>query len=220
MKTAVAFLMVILVSKPVLACSNLAATVARTIASVTAVVPTQVCLPSDAIKKEAGTPEKQMAQMMSSLSDEEVFIRLILAETLASGCPSEKVAEGIAWVLKNRVDANKPKLFGTNRGVVFHDFQFRSSTGSCDVAHRETFLCPSREPDFEAKYEMARRAYAKTKDNKVKNPMKDATMYFFFKHFDESIDCAKWKGVLPAWAVDEKREKAFDPNPECMGFYR
>lgn len=169
--------------------------------------------------RSSGTPEKQIKRMMSELSDEEVFVRLIMAETLASTCPSQAVAQGIAWVIKNRVDARNASRFGLGREVAFKDYQFRSSTGSCDVAKRSVFMCPTSANNQEL-YDMARAAYRETQNGT--NPLSGAYQYFFFKHFDRSTDCARWRGITPDWATAsrEKNPSNLRFDRSCIKFYR
>jgi hypothetical protein len=89
-------------------------------------------------------PEQKLNQLTAHLSESEIAARLILAETIASGCASPDVVRGLANVVSNRVKANS-NLYGQGvRGVVFKKYQFRSSTGGCDVARRDVFLCPSK----------------------------------------------------------------------------
>lgn len=167
---------------------------------------TPKCFSSEMIKKSKASPERQLAELMKGLSDEEIYTRLILAETMASTCPSKESAEAIAWVIKNRVDAKNSKRFGLGRDVAFKEYQFRSSTGDCDVAQREAFMCPSS-VDLE-KWKMAQNAFFKTQNVSSKNPIGQNTyQYFFYKHFDKSENCKKWKGVTPAWAKENTEIK-------------
>lgn len=151
-------------------------------------------------------------------SDDELFTRLIYAESLASGCDLKdpKIFEYIAWTLKNRVTSGKSKMYGTGRGVVLHPGQFSSSTGPCDVAKRAELLCPRKDKNFEASWNKASKAWEKTKTEK--NPMPTVRHYFFPHHFDKSTkpNCAKWKGVYPSWA---KKESAVKEIPNCAIFY-
>ena len=180
----------------------------------------ETCFPNQNFPAEQGTPEKQMAILMKEVADKEVFIRLIMAENLASGCASQDVADGIAWVLKNRVDAKNAQRYGIGRDVVFKDAQFRSSTGSCDVAKREVFLCPNQATERE--WMQAKAAYGKTQDPNAVNPLPRTYQYFFFKHFDNSVNCAKWKGVVPKWATPATRvnSEALTLDAACIGFYK
>lgn len=151
-------------------------------------------------------------------SDDELFTRLIYAESLASGCDlnDPKIYDYIAWTLKNRVTANKPKNYGSGRGVVLHPGQFSSSTGPCDVAKRTELLCPRKDKNFEAAWKNASAAWEKTKTEK--NPMPTVRHYFFPHHFDNSKkpNCAKWRGITPSWA---KKESAVKEIPNCAIFY-
>lgn len=182
----------------------------------------KACFDKYQINKDSGTPEKQMQTLMSELSDEEVFTRLIMAEMIASTCPSKEVAIGIAWVLKNRVKENSKSKFGLGRAVIFKDYQFRSSTGSCDVAKREIFLCPERSDNFKLYRNMAKEAYANAFKSNEENPIPGSTLYFFYKHFDKSVDCSKWKGSTPAWAKEENEvlPENLSLDNSCVKFYR
>lgn len=153
---------------------------------------------------EGKSPEEKLKKMMSHLPEKEIFKRLILSEAYASGAYSKDLAEGIAWVLKNRVDLKNEKSFGIGVGVVFKPYQFRSSTGNCDVAKRDVFLCPTS-VNKQHVSEVSR-IFDRVFSRKMDNPLPQSYNYFFLKHFDNSKDkgCAKWKGVLPAWAKDKK----------------
>ncbi len=180
------------------------------------------CISSASIGK--GDPESRLRALMKDLSDQEVFARLILAETLASTCPSADVSRGIAWSLRDRVEARNSKSFGLGREVVFKKQQFRSSTGSCDVAMREVFLCPSSAgASWKSRWKDATEAYAETQRRDAKSPFKSKAYHYFFpRHFDQSVNCAKWKGVTPAWASSarELKPKGLEIKSSCVGFYR
>ncbi len=181
------------------------------------------CFSSGLIKKNKVSPEKQLAQIMQTLSDEEIYTRLILAETLASTCPSESTSDAIAWVIKNRINAKNASRFGIGRDIVFKDYQFRSSTGDCDVAKRDVFMCPSSigKDVWRAQWLQAQASYKKTLTQK--NPIgPNSFQYFFLKHFDKSENCSKWKGVNPAWATskNEVNSNQLNLNKACIKVYK
>lgn len=180
------------------------------------------CFSKNDLSKEKSSPEKKLKQLMSHLSDEEIYKRLILAETMASTCPSQATAEAIAWVVKNRVNAKDGKRFGIGRDVVFKDYQFRSSTGDCDVAMTNAFMCPTSlgNGKWEKMWQIAGNAFEKTQ--KGPNPLsKESYQYFFYKHFDKSENCKKWKGVQPAWAKSSSEVKTNLPlDLSCIKVFK
>ncbi len=167
---------------------------------------------SDLSSIKKNNPESILQSKMSDLSSEETFVRLIFSENLASNCPSEKIATGIAMTLKTR-SANSKK------NIVFEKQQFRSSTGDCDVAKRSEFLCPDlSDPAQKQAWEHALTAYKKVFLNNDKTPQ--VTHYFFLKHFDNSKDsCAKWKGIRPSWSNSKKALADFSDQKQCAEFY-
>ncbi len=167
---------------------------------------------------EGKSPEEKLKKMTTHLSEKEIFTRLILSEAYASGSYSKDLAEGIAWVLKNRVDAKNEKSFGTGVGVVFKAQQFRSSTGNCDVAKRDVFLCPQK---INAKHLIeVSNVYDKVFSGKGVNPLPKSYNYFFLKHFDNSKDsCAKWKGIAPNWKKKTIKPGALNIDPSNTLFY-
>lgn len=173
------------------------------------------CIPEIGGAKEI---EAAMNDPKNNVSDDELFIRLIFAESLASDCTlsDNAIYENIAWTLRNRVDRKKQYGNGTNRGVVLKPSQFSSSTGSCDVAKRTEFFCPTSSKQFEQAWAKATQAWQKTK--KESNPIPSVRHYFFPKHFDSSKDpkCLKWKGVLPSWATKENTVKTVN---SCATFH-
>lgn len=179
------------------------------------------CFNENLIKPNKGTPENQLKEMMKSLSDEEIYTRLIMAETLASTCPDKATSQSIAWVINNRIKAKNASRFGLNRDVVFKTYQFRSSTGDCDVAQRNIFMCPSlNTASWQKHWSMASESYKETL--KAKNPIGESSyQYFFFKHFEKSKNCSKWKDVVPAWATS-KNEVATQLliNKSCIKIYK
>lgn len=162
-------------------------------------------------------PEKVLQKTLSESSHEEQFIRLIFSELLASYCPSQKIAEGIAITLKNR-ELKATESGRNGKDILYEKQQFRSSTGSCDVAKRKEFLCPDlQNPVQKQAWEYARTAYFNVQ--KMQSVPK-VTNYFFLKHFDNSQDsCAKWKGIRPTWAKKENALVVMGDNPECTEFY-
>lgn len=157
-------------------------------------------------------PESVLQTKMSALSPQETFVRLIFSENLASNCPNEKIAEGIAMTLKARSENSK-------KNIIFEKQQFRSSTGDCDVAKRSEFLCPDlSDPKQKQAWEQALAAYKKVFLGSEKTPQ--VTHYFFLKHFDNSKDsCAKWKGIRPSWSKPEKALADFSDQKQCAEFY-
>lgn len=127
-----------------------------------------VCLRADNINDR--DPETALREVMKNHSDEEVFARLVFAETLASTCPSRAVAKGIAQVIRNRMEAKDPR-FGMGREVIFKKAQFRSTTGSCDVAQRAAFLCPTGNSNFERFWQLSVAAGRKSQDS-ANHPLK------------------------------------------------
>ena len=187
---------------------------------------TPICFSDDALKQSKhGTndlPEVILKRMMKDLPDRQVFARLVLAETYASTCPSPEVAQSIAWVIKNRLLAKNQVRYGLGREVVFKPYQFRSSTGDCDVAKRSLFLCPtSMNEGWEQAWKMAMKAVEQT-DELEANPLANAYQYFFYQHFDESINCAKWKGVIPDWANKTNLvvPKGYQLDTSCVAIFR
>lgn len=167
-------------------------------------------------------PEDYLKNEMAHLSDDEVFIRLILAESTASGCYSEQLARAIAITIKNRVSADK-ESFGKGRNIAFKPYQYRSSTGGCDVAQRDLFLCPRRNEVSQKRLIQVEKIYNEVfKKKEVSNNLAKSYNYFFPNHFNSSKNCAKWQGVLPAWAKSKKsiEENAIGVKKSCAIFYR
>ncbi len=163
---------------------------------------------------EVGGAEKIAATLNDSqnrVDTDELFTRLIFAESLASGCNinDPEIFESIAWTLKNRL-ARKKIYGGSNddRSVALKPQQFSSSTGPCDVSKRTEFFCPTKDKDFEAAWLKASQAWTKTKT--AKNPIPTVRHYFFSRHFDKSapkgkkfpdgtIGCQHYKGIPASW---------------------
>ncbi len=144
-----------------------------------------------------------ISRLTEDISNDELFIRLIFAESLASNCNlnDDQIFESIAWTLKNRVDRKSTYGNGTDRGVVLKPNQFNSSTGNCDVAKRTEFLCPTSFKGWERAWINATKAWEKTKS--LENPMPSVRHYFFPTHFDNSKTCKRWKGIQPDWSTNE-----------------
>lgn len=193
-----------------------------------------VCI-EDSVNGLSGGEEKAVEKLTENLSDDELYSRLVFSESLASRCFTEKSADdalmsatarGIAWVVLNRVRANK-MAFGLARGVVTAPKQFRSSFGTCDVAKRREFLCPVSQDANEAfrkkVWDAAVTAVQGAKDPR-NNPVPGVYHYFFPRHYDGSKNCGKWAGKSPAWAVPANRANLPVDFPAalgaCLEFYR
>jgi hypothetical protein len=163
--------------------------------------------------------------LTKQIADDEMMARLVYAEALAANCfPADKgdadlvqsITDGIAWTVQNRVTEEKK----TPRQVVLAKGQYRSTMGSCDVAKRKHFLCPLAS---DLVWQKALESVAKARVGKG-NPFPGARNYFFPKAFDDSKNCSKWKGVLPAWAQPEKvvslSSKDSPALKACVTFYR
>lgn len=150
--------------------------------------------------------------LTKQIPDDEMMARLVYAEALASNCfpVDQSVTDGIAWTVQNRVTEEKK----TPRQVVLGKGQYRSTMGSCDVAKRKQFLCPLAN---DLVWQKALASVAKARTG-VGNPFPGARNYFFPKAFDDSKNCAKWKGVLPTWAKPEKAVPF--SSKDCVTFYR
>lgn len=169
-------------------------------------------------------PEKLLSVMTAHLSESEVATRLIFAETLASGCASQDLAQAIATVIQNRIQDSSKRFGKSVREVVFQKAQFRSTTGGCDVSQREAFLCPARAKwpggwqELWTKSLTAYKSAGETPQPDLQNVMN----YFFFQHFNESKNCVRWKGVVPDWATPSSRvepDGMIIPS-SCVGFYK
>lgn len=159
-------------------------------------------------------PELIIRQNLEKISEEEAVVRLIYAEMLASSCSSSlsneelgQMALGIASVISKRFSSAQKKNKNVSlKDIVFQPMQFRSSLGSCDVSKRAEFLCPSKEKENEIRvWKEARNAWGKLK---FQDPLKaKAQHYFFYKHFNNSQNCHRFKGVVPTWANDSAEVK-------------
>lgn len=189
------------------------------------------CLPLADKSAYAGKPEEKLKQQMQNLSDDEIYTRLIFSESLAANCGGklskesvDVVTQGIASVIRNRLAAKNEKKYGLDAQVVFKPYQFRSTTGSCDVAKRKEFLCPSQagQENWKALWQSASQAWQKIK--KQGSTIGDAKMYFLSEHFNESKDCAQFKGKQPAWVDPKKLVTATKPAEakayQCVQFYK
>lgn len=173
----------------------------------------------------AGTPESVAAAILkdNKIDENEVFARLVFAETSASGCASttesDAVALGIAWVLRNR--ALEPKRFGHGTRVVTAPKQFRSTLGTYDVARRDIFLCPGHGgADWRARWEKAVAAWAATADA-AKNPVPAVFNYYLPRHFEGSK--LKDKVARPDWASPPNERvtmPGLSTTSECLELWR
>lgn len=165
-------------------------------------------------------PEEDLKNKMSHLTNEEIMVRLIFAETLASECPQASVTEGISQVIQSRFEKSKNKN-SSGGGVVFEQFKFRSTTGSCDVAKRNEFLCPDlKNPLQKETWKNSIKSFQSAQNKSATNLLKP-THYFFFNAFNNSKDsCAKFKGVIPDWVSKLKPVDELNKTPECVKFYK
>lgn len=180
--------------------------------------------------KESGNdwknPEETAAKIMKDLTQEEIAVRLIFSEALASGCKIDELNEvmkGIAWVLYNRQES-KSKTYGLGlRNIIFKKSQFASSFAGYDVAKRKELLCPSESPNFKILWGMASGAFIDTCMLQHENPLPTVRNYFFPNHFKDtkSEKIKKWIGVYPEWANEKTLFKPtqISPNPSCILFY-
>lgn len=191
-----------------------------------------VCLTTDAFKGKVKSPEDILKSKLKGVSPEETVTRLIYSEMLASQCSQElsedrlkQMASGIAAVIYHRVlkiksisaQDSKEKL------IVFEKTQFRSSTGSCDVAKREEFLCPTKDPQWEKLWKIAQGAW---KNIKQKDPLDTKTIFYYFpKHFEGSKNCAQFKSpeVFEKWKKGKTEVPIENSNKElneCVRFFK
>ena len=82
-------------------------------------------------------PESTVRERISDLTDDEVVVRLVFSEALASRCvelnptlASDELTEAIAWTIYNRIRAGKSEYGEGERGVVLKKAQFRSTFGA------------------------------------------------------------------------------------------
>lgn len=172
-------------------------------------------------------PENLVSPFLKDAEDDELVARLVYAESLASRCLDlysgeaglvDALTEGIARTILNHVRRVAPKGKDA-RSVVFGVRQYRSTFGTCDCAKRKEFLCPDA---ASALWRAAVAAVARAKAS-PDVALKGAEHYFFPRHYDESVNCRRWKGVNPDW-LDPKREvrmpKAAPSLEKCSPFYR
>lgn len=172
-------------------------------------------------------PEALVSPLLRDADDDELVARLVYAESLASRCLDlyageaglmDSLAEGIARTILNHVRRVESKGKGA-RSVVFGVRQYRSTFGTCDCAKRKEFLCPDASS---ALWRAAAQAVARVRAA-PDAALKGAEHYFFPRHYDESVNCRRWKGVSPDW-LDPKREvrmpKAAPSLEKCSPFYR
>ncbi len=172
------------------------------------------CLRLD--KSPGQDPEHQFNQITAALADEELALRLIFAESLAASCPKEfaVIAQWIASVIVNRKEGKK-----NYRQVVFQPLQFRSTFGSCDVAQRQAFLCPtSIKDDWQKKWKTVERAFQRAKlDQYISNGVKH---YFLPSHFHRSHNCKRWRGKWPDWTKTYNEVKETGVSRNCVRLYK
>lgn len=191
-----------------------------------------MCLTTDAFKDKIKSPEDILKSKLNGVSPEETVTRLIYSEMLASQCSQElsedrlkQMASGIAAVIYHRVLKLKSisAQDSKEKVIVFEKAQFRSSTGSCDVAKREEFLCPTKYPKWEKVWQMAQDSW---KNIKKKDPLDSkAVFYYFPKHFDDSKDCARFKSseVFEKWKKGKTEVSIENSNKElseCIRFFK
>lgn len=186
---------------------------------------------TDAIKNSKFT-EAEIEKLFASLSDQEIKVRLVFAEALATGSRCARsgddsvlrgVTSGIAWVVQNRWNHSQ-STFGKTREVIFKKQQFRSSFGGCDVAERKALLCPtSVSPHGEKVWSEAKNAVLTAEQNK-NNPIPATHHYFFPQHFRNSKNCQRWNGVRPDWAQPTAKVNpqslGLDAETQCIEFYK
>lgn len=169
-------------------------------------------------------PEKMAQEITKNLSEEEVAARLVFAEALASGCKIEElkdVATGIAWVVKNRLKAQRTQFGKTYKEIVFKKYQFRSTLGGCDVAKRKEFLCPTTiGKDWEELWSNIQQTIASNEEQA--NPFPNTYNYFFDNHFKNSENCSRWHGKIPDWAKANSQiePKGISPSASCVRFFK
>lgn len=190
------------------------------------------CFPNEGFQDKSKTPEEILRAKLSAISSEESVYRLIFSELLASSCIDslsddnlKQMAKGIALVIHQRTKKMKQNAPDNSKekAVIFEKAQFRSSTGSCDVAKREEFLCPTKHPKWEKLWKLSQESWHEVKaQNNSKNK---AQFYYFPKHFDDSKDCAKYKDpeVFQKWKVGKTEVPLLSPGKElseCVRFFQ
>lgn len=168
-------------------------------------------------------------------SGHEAVVRLILAETMASHCPSiddgdqrqiRAIMEGIAKVIKNRVviRSNEKELT-----VVFAKDQFNSSVAQYPCSEVEGFLNPQtynnrvKGVSEIQLWTMAKQAYEKAWREKVFSEKSDQVRNYYLHQHHRRGSC---HFKPPAW-VNPSKEVALDGPLElahsvrsCIGFYK
>lgn len=190
------------------------------------------CLPSDGFQDESKASEDILKVKLAKVSPEETVIRLIFSEILASQCVGnlsedslKQMANGISSVIYHRslkIKSNSAQD-SKEKTVVFEKTQFRSSTGRCDVAKREEFLCPTKEPNWQKVWQIAQDSWKGIMKQDLLDPK--ATFYYFPKHFDNSKNCAQFKSpeVFEKWkkgkievSIDNSKKELSD----CVRFFK
>lgn len=190
------------------------------------------CFSNEGFQDKSKTPEEILSAKLSIVSADEAVNRLIFSEMLASSCIDslsdenlKNMAKGIALVIHQRTKKMKQNTPDSSKekAVVFEKAQFRSSTGSCDVARRAEFLCPSKHFKWEKLWKMAQDSWQEVKEQNNSNIK--AQFYYFPKHFDDSKDCAKYKNpeVYQKWKVGKTEVPVLLPGKElsaCVRFFQ
>lgn len=190
------------------------------------------CFANEGFQDKSKDAEDVLKDKLSAVSGEESVLRLIFSEMLASNCTDnlsnenlQQMGQGIAQVINQRVLNIKQNKtgFSKEKAVVFAKTQFRSSTGGCDVAKREEFLCPTKNPNWEKIWKLAQSAW--TKVTKQKATDNKVLFYYFPKHFDNSKNCSKYKEpeVFQNWKKGKVEVPAMATTKElseCIRFFQ
>jgi hypothetical protein len=111
----------------------------------------------------------------AGLSDEEIFARLIFAETKASHCKDPQTTKTIAEVISNRIQKRNANV----RSVVFENDQFASSLNFYTGSAKDDFLCPKDAKTWAEAMQLATKLMQDPTSNTLS---KDAVHYYFFQH--------------------------------------
>ncbi len=178
---------------------------------------------------DSKNPENSAKNLMAKLSEDEIAMRLIFSEMLATKCITSEIANGeltgiiggISTVIKNRITS--PKFGKGVRGVVFKKYQFRSSFGGCNSSEREYFLCPQKHPLFKKIWPLVKTSYKQKRDPTLQS----AYFYYFPQHFkNDGGVCAKYgtDEVYKKWAKNKKRvlntSEASPLKNSCLHLYK
>ncbi len=143
------------------------------------------------VKANAKTPNKYRAykQALVGESDENLFARLIYAETKASSCVEREneIMPIVAAVIHRRIE----RRGGDIQAVIFERDQFASSLNNYSESHYRDFLCPVDQKAWAQALALA--TVDGVKEEGVSLP-KDAVHYYFYKHSS--------RFTPPAWAQD------------------